>query len=222
MKKEKTLYHIVLDRSGSMSDCIKPTISGFNEQIQSVRNLQKEYTDQEVSIGVSMFNNEVEHAYFGHNPEKAEMLAEKTYRPNGGTALFDAIVMSANRIENMIMEQKAQEHTTVVLVILTDGYENASRHYNITDVRNTIKRLEETGKWTFNFIGATLDAMEVAENMHFRKSQSMSIDKEELNKEVWGKLNHYMEDYMEEKRKYMREERAMKNIDVRLNKDEKE
>ena len=33
MKTQKTIYHILVDKSGSMSDCIDQTINGFNEQI---------------------------------------------------------------------------------------------------------------------------------------------------------------------------------------------
>ena len=35
--KQKTCYHIILDQSGSMQDCIQPAISGFNEQLQVIR-----------------------------------------------------------------------------------------------------------------------------------------------------------------------------------------
>lgn len=41
MKNKKTLYHFVLDRSGSMNNCSEATIDGFNAQVETIKNLQK-------------------------------------------------------------------------------------------------------------------------------------------------------------------------------------
>jgi hypothetical protein len=216
MNKPHTLYHIVLDRSGSMSDCLTQTLSGFKEQVQSIRALQNKFPEQHITLGVSMFNDEVKHVYFNENPEKANILTRDTYVPNGNTALYDAIVLTANRIENDLIAQKAQENTTVVMVIITDGYENSSKHYRLSDVRSTINRLENAGKWSFNFIGATLDAVEVAETMHFKRERSMRIDKEEMNEEVWNKLDNYMMGYMNEKKMKMSKNETLDNIQTNL------
>ena len=37
MKKRKTIYHLIVDKSGSMSDCIDSTINGFNEQVNRIK-----------------------------------------------------------------------------------------------------------------------------------------------------------------------------------------
>ena len=47
MKNKKTLYHFVLDKSGSMSNCVETTINGFNNQLDTIKQLQKEFPEQE-------------------------------------------------------------------------------------------------------------------------------------------------------------------------------
>ena len=63
-----------------------------------------------------------------------------------------------------------------------------------------ISRLEETEKWTFSFIGATLDAVSVAESMNIKSQNSFAFDKKDMKKEVWSKLSDSMENYLSKKR----------------------
>jgi hypothetical protein len=59
--------------------------------------------------------------------------------------------------------------------------------------------LESTGRWTFSFIGATLDAVEVAEQMAFKSNNSYSFDKSEMESAVWNKLSDSMHHYFNKK-----------------------
>jgi hypothetical protein len=218
--KPHTLYHIILDRSGSMDDCLEPTISGFKEQIQTVQSLSQKYPDQEITIGLTMFNHEIHHLYFNREPEKAEALTTKTYVPNGNTALYDAIFKTCSRIESGINEINRQEDTTVVVVILTDGYENSSQTAQLSDVKELIQRLEATGRWKFNFLGATLDAVEVAQSMNINRKHSMSFSKKDIKGKVFARMTTYMEDYVGEKEKMMKEKKSLKDINIDFNKDQ--
>lgn len=217
--KPHTLYHIILDRSGSMSDCLEPTISGFKEQIQTVQSLSQKYPDQEITIGLTMFSHEIHHLYFNREPEKAEALTQKTYVPSGTTALYDAIFKTCRRIEAGINENNRQEDTTVVVVILTDGYENASQTAQLSDVKGMIQRLEATGRWTFNFLGATLDAVEVAETMNINRKNSMAFSKKDLKGKAFARMSSYMEDYVNEKEMRLRENKSMKDIKIDFDKE---
>ncbi|MGI9192329.1 MAG: VWA domain-containing protein, partial [Chitinophagaceae bacterium] len=220
MNKPHTLYHIVLDRSGSMSDCIDTTISGFKEQIQTIQNLSKKFPDQEITIGLTMFNSDIHHLYFNRAAEKAEPLTNQTYVPDGFTALFDGIVKSCERIESSINESGRKEDTTVVMIILTDGHENASQSANLNDVRQLISRLEATGAWTFNFLGATLDAMDVAVTMNFQRKNSMAFEKKNMKEGAFKRMSNYMEEYIESKDELRKMNRPTKNINIDFNKDE--
>jgi hypothetical protein len=200
MKTRKTIYHLIVDKSGSMHDCIESTINGFNEQLNGIKRRQAEFVEEEITIGLTTFNEHVDHHYFSSNPQSASLLTRNTYVPNGSTALYDAIGETVSRLERDLRSDSLSKNTTHVLVILTDGYENASETYNLVKIRNMISRLEETGKWTFSFIGATLDAVEIAESMAIKRQNSFQFQKSEMNNEVWSKLDKSMGNYFSKKK----------------------
>ena len=201
MEKKKTIYHLIVDKSGSMSDSIENTINGFNEQVNRIHKMEKEFTEQEITIGLSTFNQENYNHFFQCPPSAVRKLTTESYRPDGLTALLDSIGLVSTQIEKDIKEQSEKIDTTVVIVILTDGHENSSRLFKLEDIRKMISRLEETGKWTFSFIGATLDAVSVAESMNIKSQNSFAFDKKDMKKEVWSKLSDSMENYLSKKRK---------------------
>ncbi len=213
MKQQKTIYHLIVDKSGSMSDCIDNTINGFNEQVKKIQMLSREFPEQEMTIGLTMFNHEVQHHSFQSAPHAIEMLNRKTYQPNGNTALLDAIGLTVQRLENEQYRSNNQLPTTVVVVILTDGEENSSGMFSLADIRSTIQRLSATEKWTFSFLGATLDAVEVAEQMAIHRDNSFSFEKTSMQEAVWDKLSSGMHSYMDKKRKGERLNKLFKDND---------
>jgi len=198
MKTRKTIYHLIVDKSGSMTDCIDSTINGFNEQVSRIKQMELSFEDEEIRMGLTTFNTHVDHHYFQSNPNMIQMLNYQSYRPTGSTALLDAIGDCIAQISIQI--QNSQIPTTVVVVILTDGHENSSRFYNLVKIRNMISSLEESGNWTFSFIGATLDAVDVAEQMAIKKQNSFSFEKNEMNNSVWNRLDKSMSRYFENKK----------------------
>lgn len=199
MTKPTTIYHIILDKSGSMSDCIENTINGFNEQIHKIRATAAEFTDQEIRIGLTVFNSEVKNLYSEKIPAVANPLTPGEYIPSGQTALLDAIGHTCNNIERSI-QQSDRLDTTVVAVIITDGHENSSREFTIGEIRQMIERLESSGKWTFSFIGATLDAVDTAASLSIKRQNSYIFSKEKMDNEVWDTLSGTLAHYMKKKR----------------------
>jgi hypothetical protein len=197
MKKRKTIYHLIVDKSGSMSDCIESTINGFNEQLNKIKITSLEFEEEEIMMGLTLFNDYVDHHYFASNPNTLHLLNNATYRPNGSTALMDAIGETINIIDGHIKESHIP--TTVVVVILTDGYENASKSFNLVKIRNMISKLEETGKWTFSYIGATLDAVEIAQRLAIKSQNSFAFEKKHMKNSVWDKLGLSMNVYFNNK-----------------------
>ena len=200
MKTRKTIYHLIVDKSGSMQDCIEATINGFNEQVNRIKHNALEYEEEEITMGLTTFNTYVDHHYFQLNPNEVDLLNVETYRPNGSTALLDAVGETITQIERIITESSIP--ATVIVVILTDGYENASKSYNLVKIRNMISRLEETVKWTFSFIGATLDAVDVAASMSIKRQNSFAFNKQEMNASVWNKLDKSVSNYFKKKREH--------------------
>jgi hypothetical protein len=146
MKKQKTIYHLIVDKSGSMYDCIEKTITGFNEQVKRILAMEKEFVEQEMTIGLTTFNDEICHHYFQEPPGKVRKLNTDTYRPSGSTALLDAIGITSRRIESEFFTNDV----TVVVVILTDGYENSSKTYKLEDIKALVSRLICKSKFGIN------------------------------------------------------------------------
>ena len=48
MKTRKTIYHLIVDKSGSMCDCIESTINGFNEQVNKIKSNAHEFQEEEI------------------------------------------------------------------------------------------------------------------------------------------------------------------------------
>ena len=197
MKTRKTIYHLVVDKSGSMMDCVDSTINGFNEQVNRIKDKALEFTEEDITMGLTTFNDNVNHLYYRQNPKEMVLLNYENYRPSGGTALLDAVGETISEIERQISTNLIA--TTVIVVILTDGYENASKKYNLVNIRNMISKLEETGKWTFSFIGATLDAVDVAASMAIKSQNSFSFEKTQMKSAVWDKLNKSVSSYFTKK-----------------------
>ena len=198
MKTRKTIYHLIVDKSGSMMDCVDSTINGFNEQVNRIKDKALEFTEEDITMGLTTFNDNVNHLYYRQNPKEMVLLNYENYRPSGGTALLDAVGETISEIERQISTNLIA--TTVIIVILTDGYENASKKYNLVNIRNMISKLEETGKWTFSFIGATLDAVDVAASMSIKSQNSFSFEKTEMKNAVWDKLDKSVGSYFSKKR----------------------
>ncbi|HSF46262.1 MAG TPA: VWA domain-containing protein [Chitinophagaceae bacterium] len=201
MKKQKTIYHLIVDKSGSMADVTHQTITGYNEQVQQIQSVQRDFPEQLITIGLSTFNGNVEHYYFGVPAGNATWLSNQNYVPDGSTSLYDAIGSSVQRLEQQQATDIMDFDTTVVVIILTDGYENSSRTFRLVDIKRMIARLEETGKWTFSFIGATLDAVEVAAQMDIKAQNSFAFSKETMKEEVWDRVNHSVRTYANKRRK---------------------
>jgi hypothetical protein len=180
-----------------MVDCVDNTINGFNEQVNRIKDKALEFTEEDITMGLTTFNDNVKHLYFQQNPKEMVLLSYENYRPSGGTALLDAVGESITEIERQVNTSIIP--TTVIVVILTDGYENASKKYNLVNIRNMISKLEETGKWTFSFIGATLDAVDVAASMAIKSQNSFAFEKTAMKSEVWDKLNKSVSSYFTKK-----------------------
>jgi hypothetical protein len=91
-------------------------------------------------------------------PDEVSELSREIYNPSGSTALYDAIGMTTRKLNENIGTELISDIATAVVVIITDGYENSSRQFDLAQIKSMIRELEATGKWTFSYLGATLDA----------------------------------------------------------------
>jgi uncharacterized protein YegL len=147
----------VLDQSGSMKDIRQAAIDAFNEQLQTLR--KESGADIKTLVTVTKFNDSVE---LGESKLLASIddLNEKTYMPDGLTALFDAMGETTLQIAKQYKEDDSD--AAVLFVVVTDGHENASRKYNQQRIKSMVEELEKTGRWTYTFLAANQNPLETA------------------------------------------------------------
>jgi len=209
-KNNKTYYLLILDRSGSMESSADMAISSFNEQLQLIRRINKKYDDQQLLVSFTIFNDEVSLLTDREDPEKIEELSRKTYRPDGMTALHDAIGISVTKLDQQIRGEIKAEKASAVVVIITDGYENASMAFDGQAISSMIKEYESTGQWSFSYIGATPDALEIAERMNIQKDKAIRLSGKNFNI-AFEEVNESIDSYISEKRRDGRAKFKLKN-----------
>ena len=152
---EKTHIICILDRSGSMSSIMSDSIGGFNTFLKK----QKELPD-EATITVALFDDKYELLYDNVDIKKAEELTETVWYPRGMTALYDAIGKTINN-EKLNFAKLGKDRPAKVLVcVVTDGLENASREYTNDNIKKLIKDCERDD-WNFIYLAANQDAFSV-------------------------------------------------------------
>lgn len=192
MKKATTFYHIILDQSGSMSDCINQTLNGLANQRKEILAIANEFPDREIRVGLTVFDHLVELKYRNLSVTELSQMNSFEYQPNGLTALLDAIGMSVSDTERLMVN----EDDAAVMVILTDGHENSSKEYSHEQIKNLIQAKEATGNWSFTYLGATLDAVEIAKSMNFKAENSFAFEKKNMDKDAFGRSTMALKNIM--------------------------
>ena len=166
---------IILDESGSMESIKKTIIQGFNEIVQTVKGIEKEFPEQEHFISLVTFNgfgNKILH--FVDPASKLEQIDEKRYQPNASTPLYDAMGFSFAKLRHVV--ENVTDYN-VLVTILTDGEENASKEYTGIAIKKLIEELK-LNRWTFTYIGADHDvekfaaSISITNTIHFQKNEA--------------------------------------------------
>jgi len=173
MKNKRTYYQLILDRSGSMSTCTEETVSGVNSQIQRIRELAVRFPEQELITSMCLFNHKVTPVWDRIRHADLRGITFSDYRPDGNTALHDAIGKTVRHLQKTIGAEVERNEASVVVVIFTDGYENASTEFSHDRISSLIRELESTDKWSFSYIGATPDAVDIAVKLNIRASNAV-------------------------------------------------
>ena len=158
MRKGLTEVVFILDRSGSMSGLEADTIGGFNSMIEKQR---KE--EGEAYISTVLFDDRTEVLYDRVPVARVEPMNENQYFVRGCTALLDAIGGSIHhiaKVQKYAREEDRPEKT--LFIITTDGMENSSHIYTYDKVKKMVEKEKEKYGWEFLFLGANIDAIEVA------------------------------------------------------------
>ncbi len=186
MKKDLTEIVFILDRSGSMSGLESDTIGGYNAMLEK----QKDTVGQAV-VSTVLFDDISEVLHDRIEIKKVKPITDKEYFVRGCTALLDAVGGAINHIGNIhkyAREEDRPEKT--IFVITTDGMENASRLFNYDHVKLLIERQKEKFGWEFIFLGANIDAIDVANRFGISEDRAVNYHADrigtQLNYEVVG------------------------------------
>ena len=162
----------ILDRSGSMAGLESDTIGGFNSLIEKQKKL-----DGKAYVSTVLFDNLTEVVHDRVEIQNIKPMTEEEYFVRGCTALIDAIGGAIHHIANIHKYARPEDvpsHT--VFVIITDGAENASRHYTSDRVKAMIEKEKEQYGWEFMFIGANIDAVETAREYGIDESRAVNYN----------------------------------------------
>lgn len=173
MKNKHQVHNLViLDESGSMSSIKSLIINGFNELVQTVKGIEGQFPEQEHLISMVSFNalnNKILH--FVDPINKLDVINDSTYNPASFTPLYDAMGFSISKLKQFL---EGKENYSVLVTILTDGEENASKEYTGLAIKNLVDELKQKN-WTFTYIGTDHDVEKMAAKMNIKNS--MSFDK---------------------------------------------
>jgi len=153
---KRTRVALVLDKSGSMGCVRNEAITGFNEALDEIIATGDDGGDTTVSLFT--FNHDVDTEFLHRRTEQIKRLTSSSYNPGGSTALRDAV---GKAIESIQAVDELEGDAAALVIVVTDGYENASKVWSQNDLAEKIQELEDTEKWTFTFMCANIDPTKI-------------------------------------------------------------
>lgn len=165
---KKTYVAIVLDRSGSMSSIHKQTVDGLNEQFAVLRRDADIAGEMEAIL--IQFDDKIETVFNG-KPSELKNWEIKDFQPRGGTAMYDAVWAAINALKSKV----ETDDTGFLVCVISDGGENASKEITQLTLSQEIKRLQDSGKWTFTYMLANQDIHQVSRALNVDVSNMASF-----------------------------------------------
>ena len=162
-----THIYVLLDRSGSMESIRTDIEGGFAAFVEEQR-----ATPGECRVTLAQFDTEYQVVYADR---PVTDIGPLVLQPRGTTALLDSmarlIVDSGSRLAELAEDQRPG---IVIVAIMTDGLENASREWTHAAVKKLVEHHTTTYGWQFLYMGADQDAIEVGSRMGIPAAQSVT------------------------------------------------
>lgn len=185
MKNKKLDVIFVIDKSGSMGGSEDNTISSFNEYIDKEKNNKFKTT-----ITTILFSDTFHYLHNNVNISKISRLTREDYVVGGCTALYDAL-------GNAIIDVDKRDTDKVLFIIITDGYENASREFNNNNIRKMIK---DHKNFEFIYIGADIDSYAAGSSIGIKKTNIANYSKDKTGtRKMFKSVGKFAEAIMSEK-----------------------
>lgn len=169
-KENFTSVNVIIDQSGSMAGLTNDTIGGFNTFLAEQKNVPGD-----VAFTLCLFSTDYRLVHDCVKLDKVPDLTTKTYRPNGGTALLDAMGTTIDEVGKKLAAMPEEERPSkVIFLIVTDGEENSSRRYTLEQIRSMVTHQRETYSWEFVFMGANIDAIAAGTSLGVSAANSVN------------------------------------------------
>jgi uncharacterized protein YegL len=148
-KSGRKCVSIVLDATGSMAGIREQTISGVNEYLSTLRR-----SSEKLHVTLITFNTRERRTIFDGVPvDQLRDITHDDYVPDALTNLYDAVGLSIRALDRQL--ESEPRGTGALVMIVTDGYENASVEWTQANIKRAIEERTKDG-WTFTYLGADL------------------------------------------------------------------
>ncbi len=165
--KDYTHIALIVDRSGSMHG-IATDMDGAIKELLAAQAKEPGF----VLVDVTTFDTEVEYPFSDARPDdvKGELIVAR-----GMTALNDAVGKTIVALgEKFAAKAEDDRPAHVIVVVVTDGAENASREYTLPRVRELVLQQQEQWGWTFMYLAANVDAFATGAGYGFGRGQTIA------------------------------------------------
>jgi uncharacterized protein YegL len=170
MKKDFSTIAVILDASGSMEGLKTDTIGNFNNFLK-----EQQAVPGTATFTLCTFSDEPTIVHDFINLAEVPLLDTSSYRTHGQTALLDAMGTTVDSLGKKLDALSEDEKPSkVILVVITDGFENNSYLYSAQQIKEKIQHQQSKYNWQVMFFGAGLDQIAVAQSYGIGKQQTLS------------------------------------------------
>ena len=180
VEQKITLVNYILDQSGSMQVQLDSVINGFNEYVKTLDKNAK--SNEVILFYLTLFNANfmggikiVRPYTYPVNIGRVNNLDKFVYSPSGMTPLYDAVGKTIEELDEIITEKRLKI-SRVLTVIHTDGEENSSSEFNVHGIKSVIRQKENTGFWTFVYIGAAASTWQDSNKIGLSHNNTIAYD----------------------------------------------
>lgn len=145
---------VIADRSGSMFGIAEDMNGGLETFLK-----EQDALDGTLLVDIVTFDGTVEQVV---TDGKVRDVTFPVIVPRGSTALNDAMGTTITSLgERFAKMDELTRPGKVIVLVITDGYENASREYTSEKIKELVTRQQDEWNWDFVFLGANIDSFEV-------------------------------------------------------------
>jgi hypothetical protein len=166
-RSDLTHIYFLLDRSGSMQSIKSDIEGGFQAFVDEQRR-----ASGECRATLAQFDDVYELVYANRAVADVPPL---DLQPRNMTALHDAMgKLITDAGQELAALPESQRPGTVIVAIMTDGLENASKEWTGASVKSLVEQQTNAFNWTFMYMGADQDAIEVGESLGIKRDHAVT------------------------------------------------